>query len=498
MLLKLLLRGLLTVQRISTGISGLDEILYGGLIPKRAYLVRGGPGTGKTTLGLHFLAAGQQKNKETLFISLVEEEAKIKEDAQIRDFELEGINFLDLSPSSEFVTEREDYDIFPSSEVEQEPLLDAIIERIKELQPDLIFIDSLTQLRHLAPDSFQFRKQILSLVKFSIHQGATMLLCSEASSSYPDDDLQFISDGIINLEIRHDKRFIKINKFRGFDFMSGDHSMVLEQEGVKVFPKLKVTGQQRKIERKTISSGITEIDQLLQGGVEKGTTTIISGPSGVGKTTLGLQFIKEAAKRGTHSIIYTFEEGTQTILTRCKGINMPLDDLIEQGLLTIKEINPLEYTPEQFAQLIQTGVKEDEIEFVMIDSISGYRHSFGSLSNHKERMIRNLHSLSRYLTNIGVTVLLVNEMQNITGDFRITDDKVSYMADNILFLRYLEMQGRMKKAIGILKKRLSDFERTLREFEITNSGIQVGQPLSNLRGVLTGKPEFITTSNQEE
>ena len=479
------------MQKISTGISGLDKILYGGFIPRRSYLVRGGPGTGKTTVGLHFLSTRSQDNKETLFISLVEEVSKIKEDAQGRDFDLAGINFLDLSPSSEFITEEEDYDIFPVSEVEQKSLLDAIIERIEELEPKLVFIDSLTQLRYLAADSFQFRKQVLSLVKFAIQQGATIMLSSEASNSLPDDDLQFISDGIINLEIKNSKRFIRVTKFRGFDFRSGRHSLVLDEQGAKVFPKLKLRDKEENFDKKILSSGIAEVDQLLQGGIEKGTETIISGPSGVGKTTLGLQFIKEAAQRGEHSVIYTFEEGARTILDRCRGIDMPLNNLVEKGLLTIKEVNPLEYTPEEFAQLIQQEVKEKEIKFVMIDSISGYRLSFGHLEDKKEEMIRNLHSLAKCLTNRGVSVLLINEMQNITGDFKVTDFKVSYMADNIIFLRYIEMQGQLKKAIGILKKRLSDFERTLREFEITPSGIKVGEPLSNLRGILTGNPEFI-------
>ena len=227
------------MNRISTNIAGLDKILYGGLIPQRSYLVRGGPGTGKTTVGLHFLSAGNENNKETLFISLVEGQDKIKQDARGRGFNLGGINFLDLSPSPDFVTEKKDYDIFPSNEVEQEPLLDTIIEKIQQIKPDLIFIDSLTQLRYLAADDFQFRKQVLSLVKFSIKHEATIMLSSEASNNFPDDDLQFISDGIINLEIRNNKRFIKVTKFRGFDFKSGDHAMVLEHEGVKVFNKIK-------------------------------------------------------------------------------------------------------------------------------------------------------------------------------------------------------------------------------------------------------------------
>jgi circadian clock protein KaiC len=231
------------------------------------------------------------------------------------------------------------------------------------------------------------------------------------------------------------------------------------------------------------------LDELLHGGLERGTVTIVSGPSGVGKTTLGVQFMKEAAGRGERSVVYTFEENPETLTRRCAAINMPMQYMLERETLAVVPIEPLRFAADEFAQLVRHEVEERKARIVMIDSVSGYR--LAVRGERGEDLVSHLHGLCKYLSNMGVTVLLINEVEYLTGDFRITEVGISYLADNVIVLRYLEVNGELRKAMGVLKKRLSDFERTLRQIEITRYGIQVGQPLTGLRGILRGNPEWV-------
>lgn len=473
-------------DRLSTGIPGLDEVLDGGLVPAKAYLLRGGPGTGKTTLGLHFLATGVANGEKTLFITLGEPVEQIRKNAANIGFEPDTVAFLDLSPTSEFFTEVQTYDIFSPAEVEREPTTQKIIEQIETLKPQRIFLDAMTQLRYLSTDAFQFRKQVLSFLRYLVEQGATVLFTAEASTEAPDDDLQFMSDGVIHLTFSSMERTISISKFRGSDFRSGEHSMRINKTGIEVFPRLMPQAYSQVFAKEAISSGIPDLDELLHGGFERGTITILTGPSGVGKSTLGLQFMKEAAGRGERSVVYAFEEWKETLLNRCQAVNIPVHTMIEQGTLSVVQIEPLHYTPSEFANLVRYEVEQKKARIVMLDSISGYR-----LSLRGDDLISHIHALCKYLQNMGVAVILINEVETITGEFRATEVGISYIADNIVFLRYLEMYGEMRKVIGVLKKRMSDFERTLREYQITRYGIKVGKPLTNIRGILRGIPELL-------
>ncbi len=473
-------------DRLSTGIPGLDEVLDGGLLPGKAYLVRGGPGTGKTTLGLHFLATGVANGEKTLWITLGEPVEQIRMNAANLGFEPDSIAFLDLSPTSEFFTQVQTYDIFTAAEVEREPTTQKIIQQVETLKPQRIFLDAMTQLRYLSTDAFGFRKQVLSFLRFLVEQGASVLFSAEASAEAPDDDLQFMSDGVIHFTFSSMERTVSVSKFRGSDFRSGEHTLRITGTGLEVFPRLMPEAYGQEFAKDTISSGIPELDELLHGGFERGTITIISGPSGVGKSTLGLQFMKEAAGRGERSVVYSFEEWQETLLNRCESVNIPVHAMIKQGTLSVVQIEPLHYTPSEFANLVRHEVEQKNTRIVMLDSISGY-----SLSLRGDNLVAHIHALCKYLQNMGVAVILINEVKAITGDFRATEVGISYLGDNIIFLRYLEMQGEIRKVIGVLKKRMSDFEKTLREYEITRYGIRVGKPLTNLRGILTGNPEFL-------
>ncbi len=306
-------------ERVSTGIVGLDEVLNGGLIPGRAYLVRGGPGTGKTTLGFHFLTAGSVNGETVLFISLGEPEEQIRANAACQGFDLRGVHFLDLSPTPEFFAEVETYDIFSPAEVEREPTTRRIVETVRALKPSRVFIDSMTQFRYLSTDPFQFRKQALSFLRFLTEQGATVVFTSESSLEAPDEDLQFLADGVIELEFVDMERHVRVRKYRGSDFRAGEHALRLTERGMEVFPQLIPEAFTRPFVAETVSSGIPALDEMLNGGLERGTTTIITGPTGVGKTTLGLQFVKEAARRGERSVVFTFEESVPTLVARWGG-----------------------------------------------------------------------------------------------------------------------------------------------------------------------------------
>ena len=480
----------MTINRISTGVSGLDDILSGGLIDCQAYLIKGQPGSGKTTLGFHFLAEGIARQESCLFISFGESEARLRRNARLINIDLERVHFLDLSTTADFFTEDRRYDIFSPSEVEKSPITKKIIETIEKVNPQRVFLDAITQFRFLAVDTFEFRQQVRSFLRYTLDRNITLLFTSEGSDRHPDDDLQFMSDGTIELQATTKQRCIRVNKFRGSDFIRGHHDVELSDRGMIVYPRLIPVIYEREFTLEAISSGIPEIDELLHGGIERGTVTIVSGPSGVGKSTFGMQFMKEAAGRGERSAIYAFEEGIETLLKRCESVNIPARTMIARGTLSVVAIEPLRYTPNHFSHLVRQEVEQNNAKIVMIDSTSGYR-----LSMEGEDLIRQLHSLCQYLKNMGVTVILVNETHTITGEFSLTEIGLSYLADNLIFLRYLELKGELHKAIGVLKKRVSDFERTLREFKITKYGIKVGEPLTQLREILQGIPSLIDDEN---
>jgi len=475
-----------TDNRLSTGITGLDEVLAGGLLPGRAYLLRGGPGTGKSTLGLNFLIAGASKGEKALFITLEEAETSLRINAAKMGMDLSGIDFLDISPGPDYFSQVETYDIFAPAEVEREPLTQTITEAVQQINPVRVFLDPLTQFRYLSSDVFQFRKQVLSFLRFLTQSGATVCFTSENSAAMPDDDLQFMADGIITLDYNDFGRHVIISKFRGSNFTGRSHSMKLDASGISVYPRLVPDVHGVAFKADSISSGLPELDKMLQGGLERGTVTFLSGPTGVGKTSLGGQFMKAAALRGERSVLFSLEEETAIMLGRFEAIGLGARGAINEGNLLVEKVEPLQFTPDEFVRRVRYEVEEKHTRIVMIDSASGYR-----LSMRGQELVSNLHALTKYLQRMGVTVLLAVETSQLTGDFRVTDYDISYLADNILFLRYLEIDGRLRKAIGVLKKRLTDFEKTLREFEITSEGIKIGQPLTGLRGILSGIPTWV-------
>ncbi len=477
---------MLVDQRASTGIAGLDEVLSGGLIGGRTYLISGPPGSGKTTLGWHLLTEGARRGETGLYISFAEPEAELRANAARSGLDATGIHIVDLSPSPELFARAETYDIFSASEVEREPTTARIVEAVERVRPRRVFVDSMTHLRFLASDGFHFRRQALSFLRYLSDQGAVVVVTSESTPETPDDDLRFIADGVIELDLEQRARTVCVLKFRGSGYRTGKHTLVLGEGGATVYPRLIPAQHGAAFELDTLSSGLPRFDAMLHGGIERGTITLISGPTGVGKTTLGIQFMAQAAKRGLRSTVYTFDEPGETVLRRCSSIGMDVRGMTARGTLSVTDLEALRYGPDEFANLVRRDVDEHGTRIVMIDSVSGYRMSVSGGD-----LAERIHALGRYLQNVGVTVLLVDELKELTS-FRATEVGISYLADNLVFLRYVErvVDGvtQMRKGVGVLKKRMSDFEKTVREFAITSQGVRIGEvlQLSSLFAPLPG------------
>jgi len=468
-------------RRISTGVAGFDEVLHGGLIPCRTYLLTGPPGGGKTTLGWHYLTAGVAAGERALFVTFGEPERELRVNAVQSGFKTEGVHFCDLSPSSELFEKIQSYDIFSAAEVELEPTTRSIIEAVERVKPERVFIDSMTALRYLAKDGPDFRRQTLSFLRYLLNNGSCVMLTSEASLEAPDDDLRFLSDGVIELDPSSAWRTLKVTKMRGTDYEEGCHTLRLTDRGAVVYPRLVPRQHGKDYAPQLLPWGLEGLDALTMGGLERGTITLITGPSGIGKTTVGMQFVKEAARRGERSAAYTFDEPRSTLLQRCEAVGTRVGEMIDRGMLSVVGIEALQFSPDEFANMVRRDVEEYGTRIVMIDSISGYK-----LSLRGDDLTERLHAVCRYLQNVGVTVILVNEVLNVT-DFRITEVGLSYLADNVVFLRYIEKRmgsrAEIGRVAGVLKKRLSDFERTIRMFELTPEGIVVGDPIADFNGL---------------
>lgn len=471
-------------QRMTVGIQTVTDILNGGLLSESATLVRGTPGAGKTIFGLHFLAATDQP---VVYINLGEPADYLESTANQFDIDTSHIEFLDLSPSGEQFQGSQSYDLFEPDEVETTSLVDQIRETIESNNPTRVLIDPITELRHLAPDTRQFRTQVLSLIDFLKKQGTTIVLTSQAAASVPDDDLQFLADTVISLSATDGQRSLTVPKFRGSDFRTGPHTVTISDDGMSVWPKLDPSNHYRDGSISTLSSGVNALDELLGGGITTGTISFFSGPTGVGKTTTGLQFIIEAANHDQRSVLYSFEESKRTILTRAEKLGMPLKEQINAGNIVIREIGTDELTLDEFTYRVRSAVEAEDAEIIMIDGITGYEQAFNEDTiDADHRLIK----IGQYLRNMNVTGIVTNEVHQITGDFRATDQNISHLADDIIFLRHVEYKGELQKVIGVLKRRTSDFETTLRKLSITEDGLEVGEPLLELRRILTGTPDW--------
>ena len=483
-------------RRLPLGIPGLDEIFLGGLIPRRSYLLAGQPGAGKTIFAFQWLREMQRQGLRTLYISLAEAGGEIRRNMAAFGWDLAGIELLDLTPHDELDDAATgDYRIFAPSEVEEASGWGAIFRAVKAKRPECLVIDSLTHLRYLSPDEFQFRKKVLSLVSFLGRSQCTAFLTFEVSELEQESGVAMAVDGLIRLRCDVSRsrvvtlRSVQIDKFRGSDFLSGFHAMRITPAGIVVFPhRVEHTGPERICDSQ-LSSGSGELDELLGGGLETHTTTIISGPPGSGKTTLGVEFLRMAAEAGQRAVLFCFEESVESIVYRARTIGAPLDALLASGSMQILRTNLLEQYPDEFLAQVRLAVERDGASIVMFDSLRGYQlemEQFGSPLSH-------IHNLIHYLRRKGVTCLMINEYESITGDVQATELGISHLAENIILMRYAEHQERIIKVITCLKKRGGRFQSELRELHIGPDGFNVGGKLDQLHGVLPGVPSWQPT-----
>lgn len=478
-------------KRVSTGSEGLDEVLNGGLIEGRNTLVRGSPGAGKTIFGLYFLSAGVDAGETSLYVNMGEPQAYVEQTAETFGLNTDEIVFHNLSPTQEQFAESESYSVFESAEVEQSDFVAGVRETVDEVEPDRVLLDPITEFRYLTTDERQFRTGILGLLDYFKDMNATVMLTSQAGGTVTDDDLQFLVDSVFTLDVDDESRAVSVSKFRGSSFRRGKHFYEIRSDGLTVWPILVPGEQDRDVAPGTLSSGVEELDELLYGGLDHGTITILTGPTGVGKTTTGTQFLTQAALDQKQAVLFQFEESMRTLRKRADAIGIPLQQAIESESLSVVEIAPDEYTVGEFEHEVRETV-EDGTEVVMIDGTQGFQQNLRGLDDPTKALLR----VGRFLRAAGVSTLILNEVHNITGDFQATEERTSNLADNIVFLRHVEYSGEMRKVIGTLKMRTSDFERSLRELEITGDGIQVGDPLPQLRGILTGTPEWNRTPEE--
>ena len=478
-----------STERASTGVSGLDAILHGGLIAHRIYLVDGNPGAGKTTLAQQFLLEGRRQGERCLYITLSETEEELRQGAESHGWTLDGIDILELAESDPDAHDDGELTMFHPSEVELGQTMRRVLQAIERLAPQRLVFDSLSEMRLLAQGALRYRRQILALKQFFVGRGCTVLLLDDRTSEGPDLQLQSIAHGVVSLEhvapvYGRALRQLRVVKFRGSDFSSGYHQIRLHRDGMEVFPRLSAADHGTPFEAGRLASGVGELDALLGGGIEIGTSTLVVGPAGSGKSTLALQYACAAALRGEHARVFTFDESRQTMLARLQALGMTLPDGTGPGKVAVHQVDPAEITPGQFAHMVRDAVERDDARVIVIDSLNGYVNAM--VDGHY--LTAQLHELLSYLGNLGVTSFLVAAQTGMLAGQMGTPGDASYLADCVIYLRFFEHGGQIKKAISVLKMRTGAHEAAIRELSFDARGIHLSPPLTRFRGILSGVP----------
>ena len=478
---------------VSTGIAGLDAVLMGGLPRNRLYVVEGESGTGKTTLGLQFLLSGNRAGEKGLFLALSETREELHAVAASHGWSLDGITLGEIPSTGELAPE-EDNTLFHPAEVELGEATKSLFQEVERVQPERVVLDSLSEFRLLSEGGLRYRRQILALKQFFAGRRCTVLLLNDIASEAADAHLHSIVHGILALEqlapfYGAERRRIRVIKLRGARFHGGFHDMKIETGGVVVYPRLVAPEHPAVASGEQISSGIPALDRLTGGGLERGTTTLILGPAGTGKSAIASQYATASAQRGERVALFTFDEETPTLLGRSEGLGIPLARHLQAGLIQVKHVDPAEMSPGEFVHIVREAVQEQKARIVVIDSLNGYVHAMPE----EHALSNQLGELFSYLRQRGVVVILTMAQHGVLGPLESPLD-VSYLADSVLLLRHFEAQGSIRKAISVLKKR-GLHETTLRELAMDREGLHVGEPLEQFRGILTGVPIYEGTGN---
>ena len=484
-----------TPAKLSTGIPGLDHILAGGLPPNRLYLIQGDPGVGKTTLGLQFLLEGVKASESGLYVTLSETAEELKAVAHSHGWNIDGLALHELSALYATLQPETPNTLFHPSEVELQETTQSILEIVQTTKPRRIVFDSLSELRLLAQSPLRYRRQILWLKQFFIGKNATVILLDDRTGE-SDNHLQSIAHGVIDLEqlsplYGAERRRLRVMKLRGVHFRGGYHDFNIITGGIQVFPRLVAAEHHEPFVDDHIASGLSEIDCLLGGGLDRGTSTLIIGPAGTGKSVIACQYAVAAAQRGERATVYIFDESLSTLMARMESLGFKFRQFVEKKLINVQQIDPAEMPPGQFIHKVRHSVEEDKASVIVIDSLNGYMNSMPE----ENFLTVQLHELLTYLRQHGVLTMMVVSQQGIMGTAMQTPVDVSYLADTVLLLRYFEAGGEIRKAMSVLKKRSGRHETTIREIRIGPQGLRVGDPLKEFHGILTGIPQYTGEMN---
>jgi circadian clock protein KaiC len=477
------------VRRSKTGIPGLDEVLCGGLIASRLYLVDGSPGAGKTTFALQYLLEGVRAGDRCLYVTLSETREELASGARSHGWSLDGIEVLELIANAHELDGESDLTMLNPSEVELTETTRKVIEAVERFKPNRMVFDSLSEMRLLAQSSLRYRRQLLALKQFFIGRECTVVMLDDRTADGPDLQLHSIAHGVIALDFNPPpygqvRRELQVLKFRGSDFASGFHDFVIRKGGISVFPRLVASDHGASFQRALIASGVTALDTLLGGGIERGTSTLLIGPPGCGKSTIALQYAAAAAERGDHSVAFIFDETKAALMARSTGLGLRLEEGTGPGKVMVRQIDPVEISPGEFAHVVRESVERDKARVVIIDSLNGYLNAMPQ-NNY---LTSQLHELLSYLNNHGVATFLVVAQSGMMGTNLVSPVDASYLADSVVMLRYFEHAGKVKKAISVLKKRTGAHEESIRGMWFDGGGIHLTEPLLRLRGVFTGVP----------
>ncbi len=478
-----------TIERCNSGCEGLDDVLGGGFPAGHIYLVEGEPGTGKTTLALQFVTEGAKNNEKILYVTLSESAEELRAVAETHGLALDPSAILEVRPSEQDLRPEGQYTVFHPAEVELNDRVQAIMAEVDRRKPNRLVIDALSEVRMLAKDPLRYRRQVLSLKEYA-PENCTVLLLDDRSSRYADLELHSIVHGVISMDrmarnYGKTMRRIEVTKLRGCAFREGYHDYLIRSGGVVVFPRL-VAAEYGALHEdpSQAKSGIPELDKLTGGGLGRGTSTLLIGPAGCGKTTLALRWLTTASENGERAAAFIFEETIETLRARANGLGMNIDRHLRSGTMTISHLDPAEVSPGEFSDMVRHAVEKEKVRAVLIDSLNGFLQAMPG----EQFLALHLHELLTYLNNRGVLTMMVLAQMGLVGSTMQSPIDVSYLADNILVLRYFEAQGNVRQAISMMKKRSGGHERSIRELRLGPDRIYVGDPLSDFQGVLSGSP----------
>lgn len=477
---------------VVTGIHGLDNILAGGLTQGCLFLLEGKPGSGKTTIALQFLMEGEKRGERALYITLSETKQELLDTATSHGWSVgEGIEICELQPPESSLDASEQQTLLYASDLELGETVKEILEAVERARPQLIVLDSLSEIRLLAQGSLRYRRQLLALKHFLARRGATVLMLDDLTTDALDKTVHSIAHGVILLEdmlpnYGSERRRVKIAKYRGRAYRGGYHDFIISTGGVTIFPRLVASEHKGTFHAATIPSGVSQLDQLLGGGVDKGTSTLVLGPAGTGKSLVVLQYAQAAMRRGEKVAIYMFDEELGVTFRRAKGMGIDLEAFESEGSLIIDQIDAAELSPGEFAHRVRDCIVRDGVSMVVIDSLNGYRAAMPE----EQALLLHMHELLQYLNRCGVSTFLTVAQHGLVGDMKSPVD-VTYLADTVVLMRYFEAEGRVRRAVSVVKKRTGPHEDTIREFQVTDQGIQVGPVLRDFQGILRGVPKYV-------